>query len=427
MAKPTKIHTPLAARLEDFRRGPLTVIVWLGALSLALLILSNADRKVEFVGVVRGVQHEVSSASSGQIKSLLFDLYEPVEAGEVIARLDSGAVEAEHATALARVDQLRAEVDATRARYADERADNERGWEKDLRRFAVDEYSLRVDLLEQAVQLGVARVRSERYEAEQAKLRAAGKRLALRARRLGLRATRATALQEEGLISQSELDEMSLEHEEARQSIAVNEAELSVAAHRLRENRRSVEEGEQVYALLEDELAAAISRREQFAARAPDARAEAADLDALQRSIEVQHLAAQQLELAWRQLTIRAPISGTISTVSARPGQAVLVGETIVTIAARTEAGVIIHLPERNIRDLEEGALVRVARGDRPSETYESRVLLLAPEVSELPLRLWQNAAVPEYGRSLLLAPVHALDLLPGELVRVLREETTAP
>ena len=87
MALDPPIPTPLNERLRDFSSGPLTVLVWFLAFVAALVLLTSRGRNLDYVGLARAVQYEVSPVMTGQVASLPVDLYEPVEAGEVVGTI----------------------------------------------------------------------------------------------------------------------------------------------------------------------------------------------------------------------------------------------------------------------------------------------------------------------------------------------------
>jgi multidrug resistance efflux pump len=372
-----RIRTPLLQRLGDLSGGPLVLAIWLVAAAGAGYLFHGRLPRSHFVGLAHVAEFEVSTTIDGELAGLTVERYQAVEAGEVIAQLDSSELEAGVAAARARVSSAEAELlaAAERLRATARAADSDR--KAELRRFEVDGVQLEIDLLSQRLELAAQRIEADRR--------------AIYHRRL-------QNLAEDQVVTESDLDDARLRHEEVLARI---------------------EHGEVLQVALEHEVTAARGRRDAFASL-PSARTEAEPvLQAQREGLRVEELQVVELELRLRHLMLRSPVSGLVSEVLARPGQALLAGESVVRIHSAVADSVVMYLPESDLRAVAVGEHVIVSRADQPHLEAESLVTRVSRKVEQLPPRLWLDAAVPEFGLAVLLAPPHSLELVPGELLSI--------
>ncbi len=352
----------------------MTAVVWVGALVAFLALLERRAERVSYLGLARSVTYQVSPVTAGTVEEVLFDLYEPVEAGAVVATLDARHLLARIETARTMIGGLRAELEATRAMLEGGSAPDQLDRRAELRRFAVDVERRRIEELAL-----VARIESE----------------AIEERRLALEKRRFERLHSEGIVSDAEWDDARLRH--------------ATVARRLEEDRRRLAE-------LRRERQAAAARLAQF--EGDSASAMEAALAPLRRSVDVaeKQLVELQVEREW--LLLRSPVAGKVEGILARRGQAVVAGQPVVSIAAAYATEVVAYLPEESPRRLRPGQPVRVARLDRPIEA-RSMVLRIGPRIELIPPRLRRNPALAEYGRPFVASASAELRLLPGEVVEV--------
>ncbi|MFM8602903.1 MAG: efflux RND transporter periplasmic adaptor subunit, partial [Gemmatimonadota bacterium] len=101
---------------------------------------------------------------------------------------------------------------------------------------------------------------------------------------------------------------------------------------------------------------------------------------------------------------IRAPIDGVVTGRTAQPGQVVLVGQPLLTIAREGRLGVLLHLPEEAVASLANGVEVRLSVPAYPDRTFTARVHRIAPVVDSLSRSIQVWAAIDGAGQSLLRA-----------------------
>jgi multidrug resistance efflux pump len=385
MARPRPIRTPLRQRIVDLPRGKLQLFVWLGLLALSLVMLEDWTPTMTHIGLARANEVEITSRAGGRIDSILVHPFETVVAGDVIAVLDGNELEARIKTASARIEELRAELSATSQRLIDEARTAELDRVADLRSFRSDEETLRLDSLALAVQLEGDRIERQRIDQK---------------------LQRTKELAEEGLESEAELDDLTLQIRRLDAVIALNE-------ERLKET--------------EETFHAAADRRVAFEALGPADLDESGRLEPLRAAITVETLRLEELRVQREELVLRTPIAGRVRQVRGSLDQALLPGEPVAVVTDPVASQLVVYLPETGDRDVTEGTLLLVARASEPRVTAESVVTLVGPSTEQLPQRLWRDPTIPEFGIPVLTSPVHALRLAPGEpvVVEVLDEESS--
>jgi multidrug resistance efflux pump len=363
--------------VADFKRRYLPVVVWsVAALACVWMLVGRASR-FEYFGLARSTQYVVSSSEIGQLETLLVDVYDSVEAGDIVAKLDDSEVANRIERAQATIRQLGAELEAARARTASAGQLNRASWTNDLRRFKTDEEDRRLAALELRVTIEADEIELQRLDLEQ---------------------RRAGPLLDVGLIDQQEYDSIRLMHDTVR---------------------TRVEETKILLAQTESESRTATLRREAFEEGLPTTPAEEPLLQPLREAIEIENARLREIQVRRRATVLRSPVSGQVNSILCRRGQTVVPGEPILTIADGTVTEILAYLGEADSDSARESSPVLVASLSRPEKVAESFVVRLGPDVEMLPERLWRQPSTPEYGRAVVIAAVPSLDLTPGELLSV--------
>ena len=364
----------VAARLR-LLQGPLgspTVqVVWVLALGIFVYLLVGRAASFEYVGIARALQYEVSPSMGGNVHTVLVDLYDPVERGQVVARLDDVDVKARLETERAVISQLSAELGAESARVGLEEAN----LATDRRRFHVDEQRLHLDTLSLKVVL-----ESDRIELE----------------RLNLQHQRSVALGAEGVLAQSDVDNLRLLRD--------------TVARRIEENTKLLKEAEQQYGV-------AIGRRESYEGRFSLETDPL--LEPLRAAVHAQERRIEELDLQRRSLALHSPVTGRVSQVLARVGQYVLPGEALLFVEEDSPSEVVVYAPESAASRIAQGSRVRASRRGAPAVVAESLVTRTSATIQATPQRLWRDPQLPEYGLAFVISAAPQLGLKPGELVTV--------
>jgi cobalt-zinc-cadmium efflux system membrane fusion protein len=111
---------------------------------------------------------------------------------------------------------------------------------------------------------------------------------------------------------------------------------------------------------------------------------------------------------------IRAPFDGVVTGRDVQPGQVVLVGQPLVTIAREGRLGILMHLPEEAVASVARDVAVRFTVPAYPDRTFRARVMRIAPVVDSLSRAMEVWAAIEGEGQRLLRAEMTANAELEG-------------
>jgi len=371
------IETPRAQKIEDFQRRTLPLIVWSVCALIVLGMFIGRARRFEYIGLASAHQYEVSSSARATLETVVVDLYDDVEAGDVVAKLDDQPLLASIRTSEATVRQLNAEVEAVRTQVLSDTGQDHAGWTADLRRFQIDEEQRRLDMLGLKVE-----IESDRVEAA----------------RLALELDRAETLLAAGLVSHSEYDISRLAHEQVR---------------------RRLEDNVLLLAQTEQEYEQARARREAFERELPQLPRDEPLIAPLREAIAVETARLEEIELLRQSMVLRSPVVGRVSQILCRRGQAVEPGEPILLITEQSVREIVAYLGEEDGAQIREDSPVLVSNRNGGGTVAESVVLRVSPGVQVLPQRLWSDPRVPSYGRAVVIAAYPGMNLTPGQLVEV--------
>jgi len=101
---------------------------------------------------------------------------------------------------------------------------------------------------------------------------------------------------------------------------------------------------------------------------------------------------------------IRAPFDGVVTGRDVQPGQVVLIGQPLVTVAREGRLGVLLHLPEEAVASVAPGVPVRFSVPAYPGRTFEARVVRVAPVVDSMSRAIQVFAAIDAAGQRALRA-----------------------
>ncbi|MFP6626136.1 MAG: HlyD family efflux transporter periplasmic adaptor subunit [Deltaproteobacteria bacterium] len=368
---------PPLARLLELLRARTDITVWLLAVAATAALLGGQVQSYDYTAIARARNFEVSPAAAGVIKQVTVELYERVDAGDMIAVLDDSGVRARLATATAVLDGLSAELVSAEAVIERGVGPGRLDWRNQLRRFEVDVERLKLD----GLTIEVA-IESDKVEKQ----------------RLALALARMADLREAGIVSPAEYDDARLAHRQI--------------AERLDRNRALSEE-------TSDEQRAAVARKLEFERNLPGKGDNGQLLAPWKAAVATQQRRLAEIRLERERLILRAPVAGQVSQVLALPGQSILAGQTVATITPRFATEVVGYLPEHNSHFASAEAPVRISSLANPSASSDSYVLRVSPSVEVLPERLRRRPDRLEYGRAFIVAIPYPLDILPGEAVGV--------
>jgi multidrug resistance efflux pump len=402
-----------------FLRRVLPVVVWsFSALACAFLLGRQSSWK-DFEGLAMAQDHEIAPIAVGVVESVGFSLFERVEAGDVLVRFKGEELEARLATQRAEFDRLEAEASALEMTLAENAVGVHSGWLADLRRFRMDEQRLRIETLGLALQLEEARMEIPRLQRSLAGsdevLLAVSTADELARREHG----RLEGLAASGEVSLSLLDEFKvrlLASRRARIEAATARDDFELA---LEQAKRRLEDTEALKQSAELDLQEARRNRDVFLARLPSVPKEDPRLVALDQTVRVQRFRIEEIMLARRALSLKAPVAGRVSQLAARMGQAVLAGEPVLILTEEHAGGVLAWLPDTDAALLGRLEEVLVARVSDPGNSHPVAIIRKGPAIAQLPPQLWRDPGLPLFGFPILLGRPEGLNLVPGERLLV--------
>ena len=367
--QPAKKHLRLSRR---WRRG-LAIAVWLAAVAGVWRLGGQLPLATAIHALADSTQAEVRSPMAGLVSTMAVRQNDVVTAGMVLGRLDDVDVRLRLAAAQAEIEGLRAELAA-------EQADREFA-----AREAAAEHQLDLD--------GEHRRRASNVEVANVAALATRTRLEetrVRLQSAAIAADRQLDLTRLGFAGW--LETTRLDYERRALQKVVTELEALLEAHRAR-------------------VAAAEQRLREFAPTTLTAPTIDVALAPLRSRIAAQTAIVERLAHEARQLDLRAPIAGRVTSLGAHAGEWVPAGISVVTITDPRPSRLRGYVPERAAASLRTLQHVQVHR-DR-SSLGSAPVLGVSPNVVQLPERLWRDPRQAEWGYELLVAATGAE--LPGE------------
>jgi HlyD family secretion protein len=324
-----------------------------------LLVLSGCQRSAEpegtiFVsGRIDGDTVDISSKMPGQIVSLTVREGDSVEVGQVVAWLSSPQEEAIRDAQKARIvsDQRRLDqLQRQQATYAEK-----------VRQAQLYENQAETDAPGQVKQaeatLAASQADFARWEAE--------------LRQIQIDAKRYAPLAKTGAVAVQVAEQYDTKEEVARASVAASRKHVAAAEAALQQARAQlqnipIKSADRLTLLREtDEL------KEQIASAQADVEAEQATL--------------RKIEADLSDLTIHAPIAGTILTRSAEPGRVIQPGQTILTMVDLTKLYLRGFVPEGAIGKVKVGQLAQVYLDSNPKQGIPAEVIRIDPEAMFTP------------------------------------------
>jgi multidrug resistance efflux pump len=373
------IETPRAQRLDDFVRRRVPLLVWSVCAVIVVAMMVGRARTYQYVGLARAMEYEISSNAPATLEAVVVDLYDDVQSGDVVAKLNDQPLLAAIRTSQATIGQLGAQLEAARLQFSADSGQGYAGWTADLRRFQIDEEQRRLEMLSLQVQIESGRVELQLRELEQ---------------------ERAASLLRAGIIAQNEYD---------------------IARLAAQQTRIQLDDNIVLLAQLESEFEEARTRRQAFEDEHPQLPLDGDEplLTPLREAITVETRRLDEIELMRRSMLLRSPVVGQVSQILCQRGQAVEPGEPILLIAEQSVREIIAYLDEETGSRVTENTPVLVANRSAGGTVAESVVVRVSPAVQMLPQRLWRDPRVPDYGRAVVIAASPTMGLTPGQMVDV--------
>ena len=310
------------------------------------------------MGFAEGEEIAIGSTETGRVTKISVQPGQSIKAGQIVAMLDSRALDAEIAI-------LKAEIEASRV-----------GGKSTLLRDTEE-----LDSAVQTAQLAVAR--------EQASLKSAQAELKV----LGAERERLRQLVEQNLATGEDLSALDVRHATLMREVAERPITLR---------------------LLRDQLTKIKTRATTREQGGLDPLAEA-----LNSTVEVKVKKLELLETQREALMLRAPIAGTVTTIHGLVGEVVTPGDPVVGLVGHQSSRVIACLSEDDALSIERGHRASLWIRGREQKALSGHVVALGPLVNEVPLRCRHMADRPAWGRHVTILLDDQQTLIPGQSLGV--------
>jgi multidrug resistance efflux pump len=369
----------ILAFARRLRGHGLSIAVWLLGVAAVAWLCVHRGAQAEFVGIAWSESRAVAALTPGRLLALLVRPFDAVQRGDTVAVLEDDRIQAALATATAENGRLKAELAAAEERLASEARVQESDRLADVRRFATDMERTRVQKLEAQLTLQTDRILLHRLQFE---------------------LDRATKLATQDAVAAAELEKAQTEQAAMVSKIA---------------------EHERLLAQLELDLDAASNRQEAYLRECPTAPSLTKLLEPLRAAIMVQELRMAELAHERSLLVLRSPTDGVVAEVFRRNGETVLPGQAIITVTTPEPLEVVVYVDADTRSKVGLGKLVElsVARRGSSKVRMQARIGSIGPTAEQLPVRLWRNPNVAEWGWPVRITVTAPLTVFAGELVGV--------
>ncbi len=396
MAQSSRIPTPLKQHWYRFRVGTLPLISFLGCVVLMLWLWERQAYHGSFVGEVATTSVDVKADIAGQLAfppaEQYWQLYDPVEEGAIVARLDERPTRARLATVQAESKRLQAELAAAQTNLLNRHLALEQ-------QHASDQLRLLVEVERRVLDLGQLRATIMIDQADLAGLEA---NLENHSRAI----TPVSNLSGYPLTDDTLLN---------------LKRQVNVVQERITTN-------ETIFGQQQSQLTAARNRLGKFAdLELPDVETV---LQPIREGILVQQSIMEEINIELSNLSITAPISGIISAIHHRPGQRIVAGDPIVTISKSDSQYIVSYVREHQQHDLREGMTVGLKLRQPGSPEFTSTISEVGPHVEMVPIHQLKDQTTMEWATPVKIPIPNELQLenvRPGQLLNVIIREPRRP
>ncbi len=385
-----RITTPIIQRWHHFRTGLLPLLFFIATI---WVIMNLWERRATQGHIVAEAEHSAVDVASGadghlielQINPDGWEIWDRVTKGDVIARLDSSLLEQEIEVAKGETERMKAELEATRLRSQVDLKAIGQGYKRDTFERIFQAYDLELEKRRIQVTLAEDEKASNQVSDQLAILKRAGD-------------------------ASPEANRIELQNQ-----INVINARIQENGYLLVEIEKQLKEaGELAKNYTDQEL------------DLPDVTSMKENLDS---AIRAQDSQIKLIRMKIKKMTIQAPVSGVISEIFKRPGEAIARDEPVIRIASDDSEFVIGYWRDRNNTRPRPGMKVGVRLPQPNGVEYEQTIVEVGPQYAAVPLNQLTDFSRPEFGVpvKIEIPQAHKRHLVPGELVHVIyRGESTS-
>lgn len=366
--------------------------VWLCTLAVVAGLFYHRASQIAVFGIVQGRVYEVGTTCPGRIVSIPVNLYQQVSEGQTVAvvniiRDDHLALEAQLRSQLetisAQMQHLASQLVPTQEQLLAEASRNENTRAENLRRFAADVDNARLRVLELKAIIETDRMAAQALEPD-------------------IEVT--VKLVDVNIIPPIELERLRLQHQ--------------ALLARVQENTNLLEQAQ-------INLQASQKRLEEFSAMSIEHPTVDHAVEVIRKQIAVQEKMmdeiSSQLEAlrSQRAFEIKAPADGIVLQIAMDVGDITDVNLPILKIAQANPTDIMAYADEAIARQIKEGMQVDVIRRGPPASICRAEVVSVGPAIEQMPIQLWRNRNVPQWGRPFLVRTGGQMELLAGERVGI--------
>ncbi len=364
----------------------LPVLVWLGTVLCVVGLFHRRAARFEVVGVARAEVHDVGTNTRARLISVSVQLFQKVNKGDPLAVVntvpDDERIEAEIATIQAQMDFAEAQLTELRRNYVADVNNRESEWWAEMRAFTADIVVAKARIVDANAVLENDQAMLE--ETKQGIKRFAFENQANLA----------------DIAIYNKLQTLKENHDSLARKIVRDKGVLD-------KYKKLLEEAEQ--------------RKERYKDYRPVV---GTDPNEAQRVIDLAKEALErqknELEERQRELVLTAPCDGFVSSIDGRVGEVVIIPDApILSISEEKPNTIIAYAGEELVGHFAAGKPIEVIKGSEPKQIGRSKVTHISPRVEQMPVRLWQDPAIPRWGRAVQIEIPLGMKLIPGEMVGI--------
>jgi len=388
MKKTVLVPLPEEPRIGKMGRLVTTLLVLVIGCSGGLVTLGSPSSSLTASGVIEAREVSITAEVGGRIVDILADEGDEVEEGTILARLDTALLEAETgraqaavALAQANLAQVKAgareeEVRAAQAALEKAIAAQEgakRAWE-DAQAALEEPQELKLQIAEAETQVALAEHQLSRAQAQLAIARIMRDKYEWDGSAEGQALYEAYAYQ----VSAAEA---ALAAAQEQLVGAQKNLEILLA---LKENPVSLQA--QVHAAqAQYEVAAAGAEVAQAALESLKAGATPEEIAAAQAQLEQGEAALGLLEVQLEKMTLKAPLSGLVTSRSVQIGETASPGAVLLTLADLDQVELTVFIPENRLGEIRLGQKVTIEVDSFPGKGYQGEVVYISSEAEFTP------------------------------------------
>jgi HlyD family secretion protein len=332
---------------------PIGILLIVAALGLSGCGVSANEGTLFVSGRIDGDTVDLSSKRSGRVDEIRVREGDTVQAGQVLVVLSSDQDQARHEQQMSKI------------------VSSER----------------RLDQLKRQLKTYAERIRQAQITVEQAQTNAPAN---VKEAEAMLESSKAELLRSEAELHQSEVDvqryaPLALSGAVAKQLADQYDTKLNVAQASVAANRKQV-------AAAEATLAATQAQLQNPKIKESDRRTLEREVDELKAQIaaaaadvEADRAELRRIEADLNDLTILAPINGTILTRSAEPGRVIAPGQTVLTMVDLSKLYLRGFIPEGEVGKVKVGQEAEVYLDSNPDEAIPAEVIRVDPQAMFTP------------------------------------------